>query len=89
MALEYVDLSWNMLNGSIPSICTSAASSLINLFLSHNQLSGLLNLTGCNMLALVDVSMNAMVEGEIETSLDRHLSVAFLLGTNVRLVTLL
>ena len=91
MALEDADLSWNALNGSLPqSICPDPSSSLVNLFLSHNQLSGTLNLTSCFNLVLIDISMNEMVEGSVESVLigpssNRHLSVAFFLGTNVSL----
>ena len=90
MKLEYLDLAWNTLNGSLPkSICPSSGSSLVNLLLTENQLSGMLNLTGCSNLVLVDVSMNNLVEGSNEAvptgpSSNRHLSVVLLLGTNVR-----
>ena len=84
MTLDYLDLSWNNLNGSLPtSLCPSSGSSLINLDLGNNQLSGTLNLTGCYMLDLIDVSMNAMIAGVVEASDNRHISVAFLPGTNI------
>ena len=94
MVLEYLDLSWNALDGLLPwSICPNAGnssnvSSLVNLFLSHNNLGGSLNLTGCSNLVLVDVSMNVDIGNSIESdpygsSTNRHLSVASILGTNV------
>lgn len=92
MSLEYLDLSWNMLSGPLPSsLCPSAGSTLVNVFLSNNQLSGTINLTNCDNLVLFDVSMNYMVDGSIEAApsgptSNSHLSVAFFINTSVRLI---
>ncbi|XP_074352307.1 receptor-like protein 6 [Apium graveolens] len=68
--LRYLDLHFNMLNGSLPaSICNSSSLNLLNL--SHNNLSGVLPICPENIeysLSVLDLRMNS-ITGNLPSTL--------------------
>ncbi|KAL2317006.1 hypothetical protein Fmac_030882 [Flemingia macrophylla] len=64
-SLQYLDLSWNFLNGEIPAALASMKK-LITLNLSHNYLSGVIPSSFKDMVSLTNVNIsNNQLEGPI------------------------
>ncbi|GAX79288.1 hypothetical protein CEUSTIGMA_g6729.t1 [Chlamydomonas eustigma] len=83
-SLQYLSLTSNFLTGSIPSqLCEMGpGSSLLNLYLANNQLTGVLNISTCGKLNYLDVSDNSLSGYPVELAPYNHLQSLNAAGNN-------